>query len=726
MKTENIKSFWKPSFIFLLISLFCASVFAEIDPNPDSPVPVLLSSQTDATRVLAVSGNNTKAKMPRSTENVFYPGEGSVITLYVSNLTLMPGEGANAFRVYLGNQNGQIYEMQTLDIKAVSRSIYALRVRLYETANYREQPPANGDALIYLTWRGLASNVLKIGLGSTNGNIKIPELPKLVESNSETESANIVGYLHSGDRLRFMEQATFGATTVLDQRIRRIGLRTWLAEQFEAQYPSVTNPYPNIPLMPTTIPTNCTEAAGGLCYRTHYTQIPLQQWFFKEAFYGNPQLRHRVTWALSQVLVASGVQIQQSSHMITYHKVLSDNAFGNYRKLLKDITLNPAMGDYLDTVRSTKNNPNENYPREILQLFSIGLFKLNQDGTLIRDNQGNPIPTYTQDDINNFSKVFTGWNYCNQGCPNSSPGLINYKDPLIMNGANHDTTEKTLLNYPGAPNSTIPACIDCNADQTKLYAEQSLEQTLDNIYNHPNVAPFISKLLIQQLVMSDPSPAYVERISAVFNQNRTNPTQMKEVVKAILLDVEARGNIKTAPRYGKLREPVLMATTLARHYPATNFFVNGPSDGMLSFYTARMGQNPFYSPTVFNYYSPDYIIPGTNILAPEFELMNTGLGINRINFVYTMVFNGIQPNATDTLQGTSLVLDEAVNIAAADPSGVQLMDYLNNKMMHGTLTTTQRTAILNAVLTIPETGIVPRAKTAIYLIAASSQYQVQR
>lgn len=697
------------------------AIFAETDPNPDSPVPVLLSSQTDSTRVLAVSGDNVGTKMPRTSENIFYPGEKSVITLYVTNLALMQNEGANAFRVFLGNQNGQVYELQTLDIKPLSRTVYALRVKLYETANYRDQPPANGDALIYLTWRGLASNILKIGFGSMEGNVKIPEMPKLA---NEDEAPNAVSYLHSGDRIRFMEQATFGPTTPLDTRIRRIGLRTWLAEQFEAPYPTLA--YPNIPLMPTNIPANCTEIAAPVCFRTHYTQIPLQQWFFKEAFYGNAQLRHRVSWALSQVLVTSGVQIQQSSHMIAYHKILSENAFGNYRKLLKDITVNPAMGDYLDTVRSTKNNPNENYPREILQLFSVGLFKLNLDGTLIRDNQGNPIPTYSQEDINNFSKVFTGWNYCNSGCTNSLPGLVNYKDPLVIVPANHDTTEKTLLSYPGAPNSTIQACTDCNTDQTRIYAEQSLNNALDNIYNHPNVAPFISKLLIQQLVMSDPSPAYVERIATIFNQNKTNPSQLKEVVKAILLDVEARGNIKTAPRYGKLREPVMMATTLARHYPATNFFLNGQSDGMLSFYTARMGQNPFYSPTVFNYYTPDYIIPGTNILAPEFELMNTGLGINRINFVYTMIFNGIQPNATDTLQGTTLILDEAINIAAADPSGNQLLDYLNNKMMHGTMTQTHRNAILNAVLVIPAASIVPRAKTAIYLIAASSQYQIQR
>jgi len=723
MNFEKTKSVFRSMVIFPVLFLLSLTVFAEPDPNPDSPIPVLLSS-SDNTRVLAVNTNKFKGNLPKTSDLIFYPGERSVITLFVTNLDLKKNEGANSFRVYLGNQNGSVYELQTLELQPISRQVYALKVRLYEKANYRGQPPANGDALIFITWRGLASNALKIGLGSTEGNIKIPELPEISDKFTETASPNAVGYLHSGDRSRFMEQASFGPTTNLDTRIRRIGLRTWLAEQFEAPYP--TNPYPNIPLMPTSVPSNCTEVTFPLCYRQHYTMIPLQQWFFKEALYGEAQLRHRVAWALSQILVTSGVQIQQSSHLIAYHKVLSEHAFGNYRKLLKEITLNPAMGDYLDTVRSTKNNPNENYPREILQLFSVGLFELQPDGTIRTDNQGNPIPTYDQVDVENFSKVFTGWNYCNNGCPNSTVGLVNYKDPLILIPGNHDTTVKNLLDYPGASNTVIPACSNCDAAQTKLYGEQSLDQAIDNIYNHPNVAPFISKLLIQHLVMSDPSPFYVQEVAEVFNQNRSNPFQLKEVIKAILLHPEARGNFKTAPRYGKLREPVQMATNLGRLFNAKNFFVNGPSDGMLSSPVSRMGQNPFYSPTVFNYFSPDYMIPGTNILAPEFELMNTGLGINRINFVYTMIFFGIQPNATDTLQGTSLVLDDPVNISFADPSGNDLMDYLNHKMMHGTMTQEQRASILNAVLAVPPTSPVLRARQAVYLVAASSQYQIQR
>ena len=193
-----------------------------------------------------------------------------------------------------------------------------------------------------------------------------------------------------------------------------------------------------------------------------------------------------------------------------------------------------------------------------------------------------------------------------------------------------------------------------------------------------------------------------------------------------MLDLEARGNFKTAPRYGKLREPVQLATNLSRMFNAVAFNGGGLSDGSLSISTNRMGQNPFYSPTVFNYFLPDYIVPGTTILAPEFGLLNTGLGINRINFLYSFIYFGLEPNATDSLRGTALNLSEAIAFADADASGNQLLDYLNNKMLHGVMSAAHRNLILNALAAIPVTNPTARAKTAIYLIAASSQYQVQR
>jgi uncharacterized protein (DUF1800 family) len=456
--------------------------------------------------------------------------------------------------------------------------------------------------------------------------------------------------------------------------------------------------------------------------------MPLQKWFFTEAMYGNAQLRHRMAWVLGQIWVTSGVSVQQSSHAIAYHKVLSESAFGNYRELMYDVTLNPTMGFYLDMVRSTKLNPNENYPREVLQLFSVGLYLLNQDGTRQLDQQGDPIPTYTQENVNELSKVFTGWTYCNFTCENSEVGINNYMDPMILVPANHDLGAKTLLTYPGAQNTVIPACTNCTTNAAiTAYAESSLNQALDNIFNHPNVGPFIGKLLIQHLVTADPSAAYVGRVSAAFNNNGAGVRgDMKAVVRAVLLDPEARGNVKTAPRYGKLREPVQLVSNLARQFPARDFFGNNQSDGGLSGNIAPMGQEPFNSPTVFNYFSPDYMVPGTTVLAPEFEILNTGTATKRTNFLHVLVFDGIPPNASDSLRGTSLDYSEFVPLAEADATGNQLLDALNARMMHGAMAQAQKDAILTALQAVPSTSPRTRVQTAVYLIAASSQYQIQR
>ena len=713
---------------FFLFSVFLCSVpiFAEDDPNPDSPTPVLLN-QAGSSQVLAIDEANWRGNLPKRAETLFRPGQNNVITLFVTNLDLMKNEGANALRVYLYQKSGKTFELQTEDLSYATKMVYALKVRIHDRNGFRGQPLADGESVIYLSWRGLVSNPLKISLGKPGGEIKIPDFLTKIPQKTDAPDSELVGYRWSGDRARFLEQSSFGATTELDGRIRRIGLRTWLAEQFEAPYP--TNPYPNIPQMPTAAPSSCLLTTNPSCYRERYTMQPLQQWFFKEAFYGNAPLRHRVAWSLSQIWVASGIGIQQSSHLIAYHQVLSDNAFGNYRDLMAALTLNPAMGDYLDMADSTKFNPNENYPREILQLFTIGLFMLNQDGTLQRDAQNNPIPTYNQETVNNFTKVFTGWSYCNNGsCPNAAPGIPNFKDPMVINPANHDTTAKQLLTYPNATSSEISACGSCTTPaETTNYANASLNQALDNIFNHPNLPPFISRLLIQQLVTSDPSPAYVQRVAGVFINNGQNIRgDLKAVVRAILLDPEARGNVKTAPRYGKLREPVQLATNLGRLFPAKSWDGNSLSDGGLSFFMNKMGENAFYSPTVFNYYSPDFVVPGTTLNAPEFQLLNTNSAISRTNFISTLIFDGLAPNATDSLRGTSLDVSEAVAFAEADPSGSQLLDYLNTKMMHGALGTVHRNTVLTAVLAVPAANAVLRTKTAIYLLAASSQYQIQR
>ena len=736
--------------VFILLPL--AIVSAQDDPNPNSPTPILLT-EPDSTRALAqpFAKLTQRGTLSKPSTQIFWPNQK--LELFVTNLDLMPGESSNAFRLYLQDSIGREYRIPVLEIRPApdQPGVFGVVTLLTDELKYWPAPEPHGDVLVRLTWRGLVSNAVRLAYGATGGAIKDPAdsfptplsvgLGKKGEKASGSEPTNdLVGYRWSGDRIRFLEQATFGPTQALDARIRRIGLKTWLAEQFEAPYPSAY-PYPNIPLMSvnnnTAPPLGCGDPIDQACNREHYSMYPVQAWFYKEAFYGDAQLRHRVAWALSQIWVISGVDTQQSSHMVEYHKVLSSNAFGNYRTLMYDMTLNPGMGNYLDMMRSTRANPNENYPREILQLFTIGLFMLNPDGTVQVDGQGSPIPTYDQTTVNNFTKVFTGWRDCRPGdfnasCPDFLNGTQDYKDPMSLNANNanggHDITSKTLFNYPGAPNPTINACAGCTTTaQIYPYAYTSLNQTLDNVYNHPNVGPFVSKLLIQHLVTSDPSPAYVGRVAAVFNANRTSATQMKEVVRAILLDPEARGDIKTDPRYGKLREPTQFLTNIARHFDVRSADRLQLSDGVVTTETGLMGQIAFMSPTVFNFYSPDYVVPGTTVLAPEFGIYTTGTTIARANFGNLMVFNRININSgRNVILGTSISLAELQALAAADTSSNQLLDNLNQRLMHSAMSSDMRSRILTAVNTVSSANTLLRAQTALYLVLTSSQYQVQR
>jgi uncharacterized protein (DUF1800 family) len=735
--------------ILLLLPLVATP--AQADPDPNSPTPVLLT-EPESTRALAAPVGKARTRsLTRLATRAFMPDQK--VELFVANLSLLEDEGASAFRMYMTDVKGREYRIPVLEVRPpeMVEGVYSIVIKLTDEIGYWQPPTADGDVLLRLTWRGLTSNSVRLGFGKVGGDIKdapgSTPMPlsslgaKTLDTGGKDDvpTNELAGYRWSGDRMRFLQQATFGPTTMEDYRVRRIGLRAWLADQFTLPYP--TNPYPVIPLKSTTVETAPPLGCGPrpdpvtpeyqACVRDHYTMYPIQTWFFKEAFYGTPQLRHRVTWALSQIWVISGVDTQQSSWMIEYHQQLSKNAFGNYRQLMYDLTLNPGMGNYLDMMRSTRTNPNENYPREILQLFSIGLFMLNPDGTLQLDGQGNPIPTYDQTTVNNFTKVFTGWRDCRTGdlnasCPDAVLGTPDYKDPMSLNPGQHDITTKTLLSYPGSTTTNIAACAGCTNAQIYTYAYNSLNQALDNIYRHPNVAPFVSKLLIQHMVTSDPTPAYVGRVSAVFTAHRDSPNQLQEVVKAILLDPEARGDVKTDPRYGKLREPVQLLTNVLRNFDVASANLAGQSDGVVNNSLTPLGQNVFNSPTVFNYYQPNYVVPGTTILGPEYGIYTTGTAIGRANLFATYAFNGLTVAAPDRPNGTRINLAEAQAMSAADTSGNQLLDYLNAKMMYGTMSPQMRNAILPAVVAASASNHLTRAQHAVYLIATSSQFQVQR
>lgn len=748
---------------FILLALAASAAFAQEDPDPNSPTPILLSESSTTRALASPESGNGRYYVKRITSQAFEPN--TRIALYLTNIKLMKGEGANAFRVYAIDKRGKIYRFPTTDLQQVAdaRNIWALGTVLTDELKFWDAPAADGDLAIYVTWRGLASNTLKLGLGQMGGGVG--EIPNGVPTpigttiaKENTTDASFVGYRWSSDRRRLLQQATFGPTPALDDRVRRIGLRVWLNEQLNASYPSFA-PYPKDPLKtqnagsdPTCDNNTTTPDVPVTCFRDTYSMYRPQTWFMQEAYYGDAQLRHRTAWALSQILVTSGVDVQQGRHMMEFFQILGDNAFGNYKDILRKVTLNPAMGNYLDMAISTRTNPNENYAREIMQLFAVGLFKMNTDGTLQLDGQNNPIPTYDQAVVNDLTKVLTGWSFCNiatnPACSNVVAGTVNYIDPMILNpgvttvGNNrHDLTAKSLLSYPGSTaTQTIAACTNCTTlPNIQTYADNSLNTALSNIYDHPNVGPFVSKILIQHLVTSDPTPAYVGRVATVFNANRASPTQLKEVVKAILLDPEARGDVKTDPLFGKLREPVQLTTAVLREFGVRGAVVGTISDGSFGVVGGGrtngqvgeflgMSQVPFLSPTVFNFYPPDYVVPGTSFLGPEFALMNTGTAIQRSNFMNRMIMNAtpIAVAVPDYPTGTGINIDDMIALATNDTSGNALLDELNRRMMHGQMSTAMKNTILPAITSIASNNPTLRARTAIYLVATSSQYQVQR
>jgi uncharacterized protein (DUF1800 family) len=443
----------------------------------------------------------------------------------------------------------------------------------------------------------------------------------------------------------------------------------------------------------------------------------VQNEFYHRALTAPDQLHLRTVFALDQIWVISAQSLDnyQTGWMAYYLSVLDRNAFGNYRQLMDDITLSPGMGRYLDMAGNNGPNPNENYAREILQLFGIGLDELNDDGTPILDGSGNRIPSYNQDIIVAFSKVFTGWLFApNVIDPPCSQTLQcqNWRDPMPLTQSRHNLESKTLMVDIRSPD---PVVLPPNQTGT-----DDLAQGLDNIFYNHNLPPFVVKQLIQKLVTSNPSPDYVTRVVRVFQDNGSGVRgDLRAVIKAILLDDEARN--PPGPDFGKLREPVLAMTTLLRSFntddPFTDFVL---ADSFLPG-NYRLDEDLFRSPTVFNFYPPDFPLGGSGLVGPEFALQSTALALARINLMNALVYIGIPPDSNRPL-GTRINPAEMAAYAQNGPDS--LLNSLNTLMLHGTMSPDMRTVLFNAVSGISDP--LQMAQYAIYLIATSSSYQVQR
>jgi uncharacterized protein (DUF1800 family) len=457
-------------------------------------------------------------------------------------------------------------------------------------------------------------------------------------------------------------------------------------------------------------------------------------WWYN-AVNGTDQLRLRMAFALSEIFVTSAVNqvlYTYGQGLAYYYDQLSTNALGNFRTLMSAVSTSPEMGEYLTFFKndvpnpSTGVQPDENYARELMQLFTIGLWQLNQDGTQKLDGSGNPIPTYTQTDVANLSKVFTGWgsNPTNSTGENAWTYDLDMLHPMVCYANHHDTEAKTLVG-----GVSIAAGGTCQSD---------MAAALNALFNHPNTAPFISKQLIQRLVTSNPSPAYVSRVAAAFANDGTGVRgNLLAVAKAILTDPEAT-TVGTAAGSGKLREPVLRLTALWRAFSATQS--NGVvTDQIITNAASDFGEGVLQSPTVFNFFTPSYQRAGplsnAGLVVPEFQITNEYSIVQSANDLQYQTYKfataaGAAEFGVDAVGGqgrpgaNDMVLHTAAwESAAANPA--TLVTQLGLVFMPGQMPTTMYNTLVSYVSAIPATTPANRVIEAASLMITSPQYAVQ-
>lgn len=506
----------------------------------------------------------------------------------------------------------------------------------------------------------------------------------------------------AAEAARFHAQATFAATDEEIALTRSYGIAARL-EQMMAAEPSQS----------------CWDwlfAQGYDAETYRYSTAPTDHMIWWRLIGAADQLRQRIALALSEFFVVSvnGVPSQWKHFaMAAYWDLLCEHAFGNFRQLLEAVTLNPAMGYYLNTKGNQKEDartgraPDENYAREVMQLFTIGLYELNRDGTPKIDASGNPVETYTQDDITHLARVFTGWDLDTSVMPATTP--YPYRLPMKLNPSRHSALEARFLG------TVIPAGTD---------GTTALRIALDTLFHHPNVGPFFGRQMIQRLVTSNPGPAYVARVAAAFDDNGQGVRgDMKAVIRAVLTDPEARGDASLKSQSGgKLREPVLRFVQWARTFKAKSA-AGTWKIGDLSDPATRLGQSPLRSPTVFNFFRPGYTPPNTEmaaagLVAPEFQITNEPSVAAYLNFMQNTIANGIADVQPDYSAELALAHDPAALVAR--------LDLL---LAAGQLSAATKSTIAAAVASIADTsatGMTNRVRAAIMLVMACPEYLVQK
>ncbi|MGB0132765.1 DUF1800 domain-containing protein [Dokdonella sp.] len=506
---------------------------------------------------------------------------------------------------------------------------------------------------------------------------------------------------------RFLTQATYGPTTSEIARLRSMGYSEWLRREFNKPATSART------YMEAVNEARLAASQSGVSHNNR-----LDRWFHTAAT-ADDQLRQRAAFALSQILVISDQNSSlggESIQVSEYWDILARNAFGNYRELLDQVTWNPSMGKYLSHFRNRKastdglRQPDENYAREVMQLFTIGLIERNTNFTPILSG-GLPIPTYDQGVVSNYAKVFTGFNYNN--ATSISNGTNTYLRMTCI-ATEHDVTAKTVVG-----GTVIPAGQSCADD---------VDDGIDLLFGHPNVAPFISRQLIQRFVSSSPSSAYIQRVAQKFNNNGFGERgDLSAVMKQILLDPEARNAPGT--NSGKPREPMLKLTAMWRAWdaqmPAADDYGN-IAMGMTN-PSGSFGQRPLGADTVFNFFEPDYQQPGAiadaGLFSPEFQTLNESTLTSSSNSYYTYSWNSYVGMSSPPSNRPLLNLAPLVALSS-DPTA--MVDEVNKRMMYGSMSTMMRTTLINMLVFMDGATATDKARTLIYVTALSPEYAVQR
>jgi uncharacterized protein (DUF1800 family) len=501
------------------------------------------------------------------------------------------------------------------------------------------------------------------------------------------------------DAFRLLTQASFGPTEAEVNRTMTLGAAAWVDEQLAkpAKAAHVAR-------------WDADDAAAKARNAKDSAGAPsVISSFYQQALQADDQLRQRTAFALSEIFVVSLSELasERARAVASYQDMLTRNAFGNFRTLLQDVAMHPAMGLYLSHMKNRKEDPatgrvpDQNFAREVMQLFSIGLVQLNNDGTPKLDGGGKPVETYGVADIEGLASVFTGFSWGGADTLNSR-FAGSTQDPNRMN--------LPMQGYPQFHSTLAKSFLGTNvAPQNPANPAASLKAAIDTLFNHPNVGPFMSRQLIQRLVTSSPSPAYVARVAAVFNNNGSGVRgDLKAVVKAILLDTEARSAATAAaPQYGKLREPVLRVTAFLRA-----FGVKSDSGKVLMTFTDDPGltlaQTPLRSPSVFNFFRPGYVPPGgeaatAGMTLPEMQITNETSVAGYANYVVAGVQRGVGQKGVDGKAARPDLQPDYSALVPLTADAGALVDKVNGRLFGGPVNASLRSEMVAAVgsITIP-------------------------